>query len=84
VYAAEVAVLLGVGLLVVLPWLVVRDVLAHPAAAWRAAGRSRTAWIVVVVLVPVLGAALYLRRARPSLRGATSHVAGRTEPPVRP
>ena len=67
-HAAEAAVV-GALLLVLLPtWLTVRDIWSGPAAAWSGAGRSRWVWTALVVLVPVLGPALYLREARPDVR----------------
>jgi hypothetical protein len=68
VYAGEVIVLFVVAALVALPWLAIRDVRRHPVQRWERAGHSRAAWIAVIVLVPVLGGALYLRRVRPRLR----------------
>lgn len=68
--AQEVAVLGLVGLLMVLPVLALRDAVRTPAARWRATTHHRGAWLAVIVLVPVLGAALYLRRVRPALRAA--------------
>lgn len=67
-YAGEVITLFVIGALVTLPWLAVRDVLRHPADRWERSGHSRTLWVAVIVLVPVLGGALYLRRVRPRLR----------------
>ena len=69
-YAGEVVVTFVVGALLFLPWLALRSAFRHPAARWEEAGHSRAAWIAVIVLVPVLGAALYLRRVRPRLRAA--------------
>lgn len=67
-YAGEVVVLFVVAALVLLPWLALRSVFRQPAARWEATGHSRGAWVAVILLVPVLGAALYLRRVRPRLR----------------
>lgn len=62
-----VGVVLG---FLVLPMIAVTDLLRQPAGAWRRVPHSRVVWLAVIVLVPVLGAALYLRRVRPALRGA--------------
>lgn len=67
-YAGEVIVLFVVAALVLLPWLAIRDVRRHPTRRWEQAGHTRDTWIAVIVLVPVLGAALYIRRVRPQLR----------------
>lgn len=64
----DVLVLFVVAALVLLPWLALRSVFRHPAERWEQAGHSRSVWIVVILLVPVLGAALYIRRVRPRLR----------------
>ena len=66
----EVAIVGALLLFVLLPWLTLRDLWRHPAAAWRHAGRSRLCWTLVVVLVPLVGVALYLRVVRPGVRAA--------------
>lgn len=66
--AGEVIVLFVVAALVLLPWIALRSVFRQPAERWEAAGHSRVVWVAVIVLVPVLGAALYIRRVRPRLR----------------
>ena len=66
----EAAIIGVLVLLVLVPWLAVRDIRRQPKGGWRAAGRSRWAWIVIVVLLPLLGVALYLRIARPDVRRA--------------
>ena len=65
-----IVIVLGV-LLLVLPWIAIRDVLRHPRERWSAVGASRWLWITVIVVLPVLGAALYIRRVRPQLRART-------------
>lgn len=67
-HGGEVITLFVLTALVALPWLAIRDVLRHPAERWERTGHSRAVWIAVIVLVPVLGGALYLRRVRPRLR----------------
>jgi len=57
-------------LLLLVPWLTARDIWHQPARAWSGAGRSRWAWTAIVVLVPVLGPAWYLRVVRPEVRQA--------------
>ena len=64
----EVAIVGALVLLLLVPWLTVRDIWRQPAAAWRRAGRSRWPWTVVAVVVPVLGPAWYLRVVRPDVR----------------
>ena len=66
----EVALLGALVLLVLVPWLTLRDALRQPPAAWRAAGRWRWAWLGVVAAVPVLGPVWYLRVVRPDVRAA--------------
>lgn len=53
-----------------LPMLALNDLLRHPAGAWRATPHSPIVWTAIVLGIPVLGAALYLRRVRPVLRVA--------------
>lgn len=70
----EVAIIGAIVLVVLVPWLTVRDIRRQPKQAWRAARRSRWTWMVVVVALPLLGVALYLRVARPAVRRVvTSH-----------
>lgn len=78
----EALALVAAVVLLLPPWLVLRDLLGHPAAAWSGAGRCRPAWAVVVVLLPVLGPALYLRVVRPDLRDAPSRRGGASRAPV--
>ncbi len=68
--AGEVIVVGAVVALLALPLLALSDLLRQPAAAWAATPHAAAVWAAVVVLVPVLGAALYLRRVRPALRAA--------------
>jgi len=68
VHPREVAIIGALVLVVLVPWLAVRDIRRQPKGAWRAAGRSGWAWVVVVVGFPLLGVALYLRIARPAVR----------------
>lgn len=65
-----VAIVAALALLLLPPWLCARSVLRQPDAAWRTTGLSKVGWLLLVVAVPLLGPALYLRRARPLLRGA--------------
>ena len=64
----EAAIIGALLLLLLVPWLTVRDIWRQPVASWRRAGRSRWSWTVVAVVVPVLGAAWYLRVVRPDVR----------------
>lgn len=64
----EVAIVGVVVLLVLVPWLVVRDIWRRPGSEWRAAGRSRWAWTLCCLLVPVVGPVWYLRVVRPAVR----------------
>ena len=66
----EVAIVGAVALLLLVPWLTVRDIWRRPAAAWATAGRSRWAWTVVCVLVPVVGPVWYARVVRREVRRA--------------
>src|SRR5438309_1556032 len=58
-------VMLGLG---ALHFGAIVDAAIRPDAAWAAAGRSRAAWILVILFIPVLGALVYLLAVRP---GAT-------------
>jgi hypothetical protein len=53
--------------LVLLPLVGIIDALAHSATSWRAAKRSRLAWVLIMLLLNVLGVLLYLLIARPSV-----------------
>lgn len=64
----EVAIVGALVLLLLVPWLVVRDIWRQPAEAWAAARRSRWVWTAVAVVVPVLGPAWYVRVIRPQVR----------------
>lgn len=64
----EVAIVGALLLFLLVPWLVLRDVWSHPPQRWAAAGRSRVRVTLLVLLVPVVGPALYLRRIRPTVR----------------
>ena len=66
----EVAIVGAMVLLLLVPWLTVRDIWRQPTAAWTASGRSRWVWTVVAVLVPIMGPAWYLRVIRPEVRAA--------------
>lgn len=68
----EVAILGAVVLVLVVPWLTVRDIWRQPPSAWSGAGRARWWWTTIAVLVPVLGPAWYLRVVRPDVRQAVS------------
>jgi hypothetical protein len=70
VHPREVAIVGVLVLLVLVPWVTVRDILRQPKPAWRAANRLRWVWIAVAVAVPVLGPAWYLRAVRPGIRAA--------------
>lgn len=64
----EVAIVAALVLLLLVPWLTVRDIWQHPRDAWTGAGRSRWVWTSIVVLIPIMGPAWYLRVIRPSVR----------------
>lgn len=66
----EVAIIGALVLLLLVPWLTARDIWRQPARAWSRARRSRWVWTALVVLVPVLGPAWYLRVVRPDVRQA--------------
>jgi Family of unknown function (DUF5652) len=53
--------------LVLLPVIGIIDALAHSADSWRAAKRSRLAWVLIMLLLNVPGVLLYLLIARPSV-----------------
>lgn len=66
----EVAIVGVLVLAVLVPWLTLRDVWGRPRDRWAAAGRSRVLATVLVLAVPLLGPAWYLRRIRPLVRDA--------------
>lgn len=68
----EVAIVGALVLVVLVPWLTARDVWRQPRPALAAAGVSRVAMLVLVVLVPLIGPALWLRRWRPRVRAHVS------------
>jgi hypothetical protein len=72
VHPREVAIIGGLVLFLLVPWLVARDVLRRPDEAWRRTGRSRWLWVAVVVLVPVVGPVWYVRTVRGELRRAVA------------
>ncbi len=74
----EVAIVGALLLFLLVPWLTLRDVWRHPSTRWAAAGRSRVTTTVLVLLVPVLGPAWYLRRIRPAVRGPQAIARGRS------
>jgi hypothetical protein len=51
------------------------DAARQPGWAWRRAEESKSAWIVLVALVPLVGLGMYLRTARPAV--ASIAAAGR-------
>lgn len=51
-----------------LPMVALGDLLRQPA--WPDVRPSKVVWAVLIVVLPVAGAALYLRRVRPILRDA--------------
>ena len=64
----EVAIVAALVLGVLVPWLAVRDVLRQSRPALAAAGVPRLGMVLLVVLVPLLGPALWLRHWRPRVR----------------
>ncbi len=58
------------------------DLLRQPGWAWKRAEESKAAYLVLVVLVPLVGLALYVYKGRPKV---TAIAAGRTgrQPPLR-
>lgn len=44
------------------------DALRHPPEAFAAAGRSRTWWVAVQVVLPILGSLVYYAFVRPRVR----------------
>ena len=73
----EVAIVAALVRVVLVPWLTARDVLRQPRPALRAAGVSRTGMLVLVLAVPLLGPALWLRRWRPRVRAQAPAPRGR-------
>ena len=67
-HASEAIVIVVAVVVVLLPWLTIRDVLRHPPSSYRDIGQRRWFWLVAIVAVPVIGVALYIRLARPRLR----------------
>jgi hypothetical protein len=53
--------------LVLLPVVAIIDAVAHSAASWRAARRSRLARVLIQLLLNVLGVLLYFLIAHPSV-----------------
>jgi hypothetical protein len=68
----EVIVVGTVLAVLALPMLALAELRGHPAEAWRSVPHSRLLWSIVVVGLPIIGAALYLRRVRPQLRAAVA------------
>ncbi|HJQ76694.1 MAG TPA: PLDc N-terminal domain-containing protein [Acidimicrobiia bacterium] len=58
-----IVILLGI---IPLVWAL-GDVLRWPTSAWTAAGQSRSLWILVLIILPLIGPLLYLLFARPRL-----------------
>jgi hypothetical protein len=53
------------------------DLIHQPQWAWKRAGENKAAYLVLVVLVPIVGLGLYLFRARPKVVAeASGHPAG--------
>ena len=55
------------GISTLLMALAVLDALRWPDAIWEAAGRHKWRWVVAMIALPGLGAALYRRRVVPDL-----------------
>ncbi len=75
-HAGEAIVVMVAVLLVLVPWIVLRDIRAYDPVRWRQAGHVRAVWIALVVLVPLIGVLLYLRWVRPRLLASTPGTAG--------
>lgn len=63
----EIIVLGLLGAVALPAWLAVRSIRRHGADRWRRIGRRRWGWVLVVLLVPAVGPALYVRLVRPEL-----------------
>jgi hypothetical protein len=48
------------------------DLIRQPRWAWKRAEENKTAYLVLVVLVPIIGLGMYVFRARPHVVAATS------------
>jgi hypothetical protein len=71
-----VVVGLVVGFLVVVwPWVAVASAGGFDDATWQAVGRSKPAWFVVILLVPLASVGYWLL-VRPQLRAARLRSAG--------
>jgi Family of unknown function (DUF5652) len=53
--------------LTLLPLVGIVDALAHSTASWRAARRSRFAWVLIQLLLNAVGVMLYFLVAHPSV-----------------
>jgi hypothetical protein len=54
------------------------DLIRQPQWAWKLAEENKAAYLILVVLVPIIGLGLYVFRARPNVVAAASgHPAGR-------
>lgn len=64
-------VLIGTVLAVLaLPMIALGDLLRQPA--WPLVRHSRLVWVAIILGLPVVGAALYLRRVKPALGAAAT------------
>jgi hypothetical protein len=62
----------AIGLVVAAMLIGVVDILRKPAWAWRAAGEPRLLCLFLVIVVPVVGLAIYLLGARPKVLAVNS------------
>jgi hypothetical protein len=66
----ELLVIFAVMLAFVLPIWGVIDAAIRPDRAWKAAGQSQVVWVIVMLLLPLIGAIVYFAVIRPKVREA--------------
>ena len=72
----------AIGLVVAAMLIGVVDILRKPGWAWKAAGEPRMLCLLLVIVVPVVGLAIYVFGARPKVDRRHRHRTGR-DPPLR-
>ena len=66
---AELLILLVVILLMGLSIWPLVDAATRPDSHWATIDQTKLVWVVIILLVPVLGALLYLMAIRPKFQG---------------
>ena len=70
--APELLIMIFLLFSMVLPIWGIVDAVSRPEGAWTAIGQSKVVWIVLMVVLWTLGAALYFIIARPKLVAAAA------------